>query len=51
MTFPNLMKIAKIKTKDIIVYSNDRKEQEVMQYRKVYDVRLIDTVSNPKTSI
>ena len=42
---------AKIKTKDIIAYSNDRKEQEVMQYRKVYDVRLIDTISNPKASI
>lgn len=42
---------AKIKTKDIIAYSNDRKEQEVMQYRKVYDVKLIDMVSNPVKSI
>ena len=29
---------AKIKTNDILAYSNDRKEQEVMQYNKVFDI-------------
>jgi len=29
---------AKIKTKDILAHTNDRKENEILQYRKVFDI-------------
>lgn len=40
---------AKIKPADIIAYTNDRKESEIMQYMKVYDIEEI-TPENPKKS-
>lgn len=33
---------AKIRREDVIAYSNDRKEEEIMQYRKVYDIEEIE---------
>lgn len=33
---------AKIRREDVIAYTNDRKEGEIMQYRKVYDIEEIE---------
>lgn len=35
---------AKIKPQDIIAYTNDREEFEIMQYRKVYDITEIQRI-------
>ena len=37
----NLYK-AKIRPCDVIAYTNERKEKEVLQYRKVYDIEVLD---------
>ena len=37
---------AKIKPEDVIAYTNDRNEREVIQYRKVYDIEVIRTKDN-----
>lgn len=38
----NLYK-AKIRPCDVIAYTNERKEKEVLQYRKVYDIEVLDS--------
>lgn len=39
---------AKIRPCDVIAYNNDRKEKEVLQYRKVFDVEIIgDKTTHP----
>ena len=35
---------AKIRREDVIAYSNDREEEEIMQYRKVYDIEEIEAL-------
>lgn len=38
----NYLYEAKIRPCDVIAYTDDREEKEVLQYRKVYDVRMIE---------
>ena len=37
----NYLYLAKIRPCDVIAYTNERKEQEILQYRKVYDIQIL----------
>lgn len=37
---------AKIRPCDVIAYTNERKEQEVLQYRKVFDIKILRTIKS-----